>query len=83
MILVAVPTRLSLDAHDLAVQSFGAPGYGGACPPPGTPHRYVFTVHALDVERLDLNADSPAAMVGFFLGQHVLGRASLTAVYGR
>lgn len=69
-----------------AVQSrtdFGTPGYGGACPPPGTPHRYVFTVHALDVERLDLNADSPAAMVGFFLGQHALARASLTAVYGR
>ncbi len=69
-----------------AVQSrtdFGAPGFGGACPPPGKPHRYVFTVYALDVERLDLNADSPAAMVGFYLGQHSLGKASLTAVHGR
>ncbi len=69
-----------------AVQSrtdFGAPGYGGACPPPGAPHRYIFTVHALDVERLDLAPDSSAALVGFMLGQHTLAKTSLTAVYGR
>ena len=23
-------------------------GYGGPCPPPGRPHRYVFTLYALD-----------------------------------
>jgi Raf kinase inhibitor-like YbhB/YbcL family protein len=29
--------------------SFGETGYGGPCPPPGTaPHRYLFTVEALD-----------------------------------
>ena len=29
--------------------SFGETGYGGPCPPPGdAPHRYVFTVEALD-----------------------------------
>lgn len=27
--------------------SFGETGYGGPCPPPGTPHRYVFTLEAL------------------------------------
>lgn len=71
---------------DGAVQSrtdFGTPGYGGACPPPGKPHRYIFTVHALDVDRLDLSPDSSAAMVGFMLGQHTLDTASLTAIYGR
>lgn len=69
-----------------AVQSrtdFGAPGYGGPCPPPGKPHRYVFTLFALDVERLDLQPDAPAAMVGFNLNAHALGTASLTATYGR
>ena len=29
---------------------YGQPGYGGPCPPPGDkPHRYVFTVYALEV----------------------------------
>jgi len=70
----------------VAVQSrtdFGTPGYGGACPPPGKPHRYVFTLHALDVEKLGLSPESSAAMVGFNLGAHSLGTASITAVYGR
>ncbi|MCJ2164298.1 MULTISPECIES: YbhB/YbcL family Raf kinase inhibitor-like protein [unclassified Pseudodesulfovibrio] len=63
---------------------FGAPGYGGACPPEHHgEHRYIFTVHALNVEKLDLGADSSAAMVGFFLNAHSLGSATLTARYGR
>ena len=28
--------------------SFGESAYGGPCPPPGAPHRYVFTLEALD-----------------------------------
>lgn len=69
-----------------AVQSrtdFGAPGYGGPCPPPGTAHRYVFTIHALDVDTLPLDEQSSGAMVGFMLNAHALGRASITALYGR
>lgn len=63
---------------------FGAPGYGGPCPPQGHgAHRYVFTVHALKVDALPLDADAPAAMVGFFLNANSLGTASLTATYQR
>jgi Raf kinase inhibitor-like YbhB/YbcL family protein len=29
--------------------SFGRPGYGGPCPPRGAPHRYYFTLYALDL----------------------------------
>ena len=29
---------------------FGEIGYGGPCPPPGAPHRYVFTLYALDAK---------------------------------
>lgn len=62
---------------------FGTRGYGGPCPPPGAPHRYVFTVHALKVDRLDLPANATAAFVGFNLHANVLATASLTALYGR
>ena len=70
-----------------AVQSrtdFGSAGYGGACPPErDAPHRYQMTVWALDVDRLDLDANASGAMVGFFLHAHALGKATLTASYGR
>jgi Raf kinase inhibitor-like YbhB/YbcL family protein len=61
---------------------FGAPGYGGAAPPAGETHRYVFTVHALDVPHLDIPDEASAAMVGFFVHAHSLGSATLTVNYG-
>ena len=70
-----------------AVQSrtdFGTVGFGGACPPQGDKaHRYQITVYALDIEHLDLAEDSPAALVGFFLHQHVIAKAQITAKYSR
>lgn len=63
---------------------FGEPGYGGACPPPGDEaHRYIFTVHALKVERLDLPANPTAALVGYMVNANTLGKASLTGHYAR
>lgn len=63
---------------------FGKPGFGGACPPVGDkPHRYIFTVFALKVDKLPLDKNATAAMVGFNLNANALGRASFTAHYGR
>ena len=62
---------------------FGAPGYGGAAPPPGPPHRYIFTVHALKTERLDLDPEASGAMVGFMIYMNSLGRATLQTTYGK
>jgi Raf kinase inhibitor-like YbhB/YbcL family protein len=63
---------------------FGTPGFGGACPPPGDkPHRYVFTVHALKTDRLDVPADATAARVGATIDADALASASFTARYGR
>lgn len=70
-----------------AVQSltdFGSIGFGGACPPQGDkPHHYQFTLHALNVDKLDLKADAMPAMVGFMLNANSLGKATLTATYQR
>jgi Raf kinase inhibitor-like YbhB/YbcL family protein len=62
---------------------YGTPGYGGPCPPKGDkPHRYVFTVFAVDIDALDINADVTAAVVGFNLHFHTLAKATLTGHYG-
>lgn len=67
-----------------SVTDYGKPGFGGACPPVGDkPHRYVFTVYALKVEKLDLDSTASPAMVGFNLNQNALARASLISYYGR
>ena len=63
---------------------FGAPGFGGACPPPGDkPHRYIFTVYALKVDKLEVPADASAAMIGFMTRANSLGSATFTATYAR
>lgn len=61
----------------------GKPGYVGACPPPGPPHRYVFTLYALKVDQLPVKEDATGAMVGFNLTQNALAKATLNATYGR
>lgn len=67
-----------------SMTDFGQPGYGGPCPPPGDkPHRYVFTVYALKVDQLPLKQEASGAMVGFYLNQNALAKATLTATYGR
>jgi Raf kinase inhibitor-like YbhB/YbcL family protein len=63
---------------------FGAPGYGGPCPPPGSkPHHYHFVVYALKVDKIDVPANATAAYVGFNLNANALGKAELVAVYSR
>ncbi len=69
-----------------AIQSrtdFGVPGWGGPCPPQGDkPHRYIFTIFAVDVDKLDATADASAAFVGFNLHFHTLAKGTLTGKYG-
>jgi Raf kinase inhibitor-like YbhB/YbcL family protein len=63
---------------------FGKPGFGGACPPKGDkPHRYYFTVYALNVPSIDVPATASAANVGFNVHAHKIGQASFVARYGR
>ncbi len=63
---------------------FGYAGFGGACPPAGDkPHRYRFTVWALDVPTLPVDAGAGGALVGYLLHSHALASAQLTAMAGR
>ena len=62
----------------------GGPGYTGATPPPGDrAHRYVFAVHALDVELVGLGADASPTAIAFTALFHTLARAVLTTTFQR
>lgn len=56
----------------------GVPGYGGACPPVGESHRYIITVKALNVAKLELPPTASAALVGLLSNMHSLAQASLS-----
>jgi Raf kinase inhibitor-like YbhB/YbcL family protein len=61
---------------------FGAPGYGGPCPPQGDhPHRYLFTIFAVGADQLQVNADTSAAIVGFQLHFNTLAKAELMGLF--
>ena len=58
-------------------------GYDGPCPPwnDELPHRYVFTLYALDVPRLDVGGVFTGADVRKAMTGHVLAQASVTGRY--
>ena len=60
----------------------GKPGFFGPCPPVGRQHHYVYTVHALKVDKLPVEKGASPALVGFFLWQNRLGQATLNVVAG-
>ena len=63
---------------------YGQYAWGGMCPPPGDkPHRYIFTVHALGVEKLEIPDDASAALAGFMVNANTLARATFTSTYSR
>lgn len=59
----------------------GGLGYLGCAPPAGHgPHRYFFTVHALDTV-LDLDSSATATMAAFAAREHVLARGSIVGLW--
>ena len=63
---------------------YGIWAWGGMCPPPGDkPHRYIFTVHALSVEKLDMPDDATTAIGGFMINANTIAKATFTSTYAR
>lgn len=68
----------------LGMTDFGAKGWGGPCPPLGDkPHRYIFTLFALKIAKLDVPPTATSALIGYNLNGNTLGKATFTALYGR
>jgi hypothetical protein len=62
----------------------GTNAYHGPCPDKGdAPHRYVFTIYALNVPTLSVPSDSSGAMVVSSLHEHLLGEATMVVRHGR
>jgi Raf kinase inhibitor-like YbhB/YbcL family protein len=61
---------------------FRRPGYGGPSPPTGS-HHYHFTLSALDVPTLGLQAGATKADVEKAMQGHVVGTAETVGVYQR
>ena len=67
-----------------ARNDYGSKDYGGCAPPPGDPaHRYVFTLHAVDVASLGLDDSASPAYVGFNLRFHDLARGHFIGLYAQ
>jgi Raf kinase inhibitor-like YbhB/YbcL family protein len=61
---------------------FRRQGYGGPCPPSGT-HHYHFTLSALDVTTLGLQAGATKADVEKAMEGHVVAKAETVGLYQR
>lgn len=67
-----------------SITNFGKPGFGGPCPPEGHGlHQYIFTIHALKTNKLGLNAEANPAVVGYYLNNNTIAKASIVAYYQR
>jgi Raf kinase inhibitor-like protein, YbhB/YbcL family len=65
-----------------SMTDFGQPGYGGSAPPPGKPHRYIFTVYALKVDKLGLGAGDTMTKVDAAIRKNALASSSITVKFG-
>jgi Raf kinase inhibitor-like YbhB/YbcL family protein len=64
--------------------TFGFQGYGGPQPPPGTgDHDYETTIYALNVEGLNLEANTSLGQFMDAIQGRVLGSAKLTGKFSR
>jgi Raf kinase inhibitor-like YbhB/YbcL family protein len=79
----AIPTQAELPSGALQGRNdFGRIGYGGPCPPPGSPHRYQFILYAVE-QPLDLKAGVSKKQVLSAMQGHILAEGQLVGTYQR
>lgn len=79
----SLPLGVARDDSSLkqARNDFGTPGYDGPQPPPGAPHRYQFSVHALPVDSLEVDPEDPHIGARFAIFSQQIASADFTARY--
>jgi Raf kinase inhibitor-like YbhB/YbcL family protein len=79
-------TKLNLTPEGViqSITDYGANGYGGPCPPEGHGlHQYIITVYALKTDKLGLNESTNPAVVGYYLWNNTIAKASIVTYYQR
>jgi Raf kinase inhibitor-like YbhB/YbcL family protein len=76
------PSEITPEGAKQGINDFRRTGYGGPCPPRGTPHRYFFKLYALDIEP-GLPAGAGKADLLRVIEGHVLAEGQLMGRYKR
>lgn len=63
------------------LNDYGYRGWGGSWPPPGPAHHYVFTVHALPFERVDVPDTASAAFTRLMFMSDAVATADFTGLF--
>jgi Raf kinase inhibitor-like YbhB/YbcL family protein len=71
------------DGSIQGTNDFDERGYGGPCPPPGSPHHYKLTVYALDVSSLGLDSSARGSDAARAMKGHIIAAGTITSTYGR
>lgn len=67
-----------------SITNYGGYGYGGPCPPEDHGiHQYIITIHALKVDKLGLDKNTNPAVVGYYLWNNTIAKASIITYYER
>lgn len=63
--------------------AMGLPHYFGPCPPVGSPHHYIFSLYATDLDAGALRPDLSREEVLEALAGHVIGATSMVGLFSR
>ncbi len=75
-------TQEVLNGAKQGINDFKRIGYGGPCPPPGSPHRYFFKIYALDTF-LNLDGEFTKADVERAMQGHIIAQYKFYGLYQR
>lgn len=80
--LTSLPEGVPSSAYSQGKNSFGKAGYNGPCPPPGKPHRYNFTLLALDLPPTLRGGLDKAGLYNAVRG-HIINQGNLMGTFQR
>ena len=77
------PNSPYFDLGYQTINDYGEIGYGGPCPPPGPPHRYIITVYALDIPGFKVSREVNPQMLAEAIKEHAIDSAFVMGYYQR